>query len=157
MLMKTASTSTLKILSLTLLLLGASLAASTTLAEEFIWTGGAGNTVWSNPANWTNTTPGGTDLFPDVNDTVTFPTDATVTGGSAENLLTANGFTLTLAQGTVSVGGTITNTGTITYVDSTGGTDEILSIDGTVTLDGGGEIVLNSNDAFLGDGSVASC
>ena len=110
-------------------------AAQPVFADSFVWTGGGGNTNWNNPANWQNVTPGGTHTFPDGNDNVTFPINATVGGeGEAANISVGGSAAVSVAPGSVYAdGGTINNQRKITFSGSTIN-DEILAINGSVTL-----------------------
>jgi hypothetical protein len=126
-------------------------AAHPAAADDLVWTGGGGNTNWNNPANWQNVTPGGTHTFPDGNDNVTFSINATVGGGNAADISIGTSATLSVASGSVLANaGTINNQHKITYSGSNIN-DEVLRINGPVTLNGGGEIQLINSHSFIDD------
>ncbi len=118
--------------------LGAALAPQFTFGDQFTWTGGAGSTVWADPANWVNVTPGGTATFPDADDNAAFYANHQVTNGAAANL--TNSGTTWIDPGTVAIhDGTILNHGLISYSGPPASTSA-LAINGSVLLTGAGTL-----------------
>src|SRR5262245_1353655 len=125
----------------------AAMTASSVRGDSFTWTGGGGDGAWSNPANWTNTTPGGVALFPGASDSVTFNINATTTNGSAANF--TNTAIFQIAPGSIYLGGTVNNTGVI-QSDSSGGASFLYYPNSqTTTLSGGGSVLLNKTNAII--------
>lgn len=129
-------------------LLGATL-VSHTHGDQFTWTGGAGSTVWADPANWVNVTPGGTATFPDADDNAAFYANHQVTIGAAANL--TNSGTTWIGPGSVTVNdGVILNHGLLTYVGAATADDENLVINNSVLLTGAGTLQLVAGgDSFV--------
>ena len=98
--------------------------------------------------NMTGTLSGGTlNLMP----------GAQVMGGRLKDLTTVG--TLLVTPSDVFLEGTITNTGAIEFEDNPIASQEALSLFGPVTLNGGGEVVMNSADAAIvnaGGGSLTN-
>ena len=122
--------------------------------DTFVWSGAAGNSVWNDAGNWTNTTTGGgtdTDGIPDANDTATFSANALAEGGSAADLVIDPAVTFSIGRSTTTIGNSISNSGTLTFAGTPSNvTNEILSISGNVSLSGGGEVVLvETNDSVI--------
>ncbi|MEM6392185.1 MAG: PEP-CTERM sorting domain-containing protein [Planctomycetota bacterium] len=130
------------------------LATPLALADEFEWTGLAGNDDFFDAGNWVNITNPPTNPlgFPFSEDTVRFTTDATLL---ITFPATVSGMTIT-SPATVTLGGnrpfsinssTVNNAGTLTFLgDPSTGVDELLGVSGLVTFTGGGEIVLAEAD-----------
>ena len=151
-------------LAATLATLALSFTFSITTADEFVWTGGAGNSNWSDPGNWNNVTPGGTAQFPTLGDSASFPIDATINSGAATNLATAFGVTITKQVNTsTTLEGTINNQGVLSFQrddlnNALGGIiDTEFRIDSAVSLTGGGEVILNGfKSGFEGSGTLTN-
>jgi hypothetical protein len=130
-------------------------------ADQFRWTGGGGNSLWSNGANWVNLTTGQPGTFPGPADDVVFEASATASAGAARNLM--NSATLKLGTGAVAIhGSTISNSGTTTFlgngINNSGGMDDVLEIRGAATISGGGELLLVEpiESAVLGGGVLTN-
>jgi len=126
-------------------------------SDTFIWTGDGSAFAWLDPANWTNTTPGGTAVTPNENDDVVFSTDAVIDSGAALDLLVGSGATLTVGGapvGGLGLLGDITNNGVISLLDDgvsqDAGVDQILRIfDATMEIEGTGELRLGGADTGI--------
>ena len=143
------------------LVFSATMSSVTCLADDFDWTGGGDNN-WNNGANWTNTTPGGTETIPDADDNVSFAIDATTGIGTAANFTNSAIFTMATNRDITLSGSSIANTGTLTFgADSSnnfgGVPDTRFTIDSAIALTGGGDVVLTGTETgFLGSGTLTN-
>ncbi len=132
------------------------------LADDFDWTGGGGNNNWNNAANWTNTTPAGTETIPDADDNVSFAIGTTTGIGTAANLTNIAIFTMATNRDITLTGSSIANTGMLTFgTDSSnnfgGVPDTRFTIDSAISLTGGGDVVLTgSQTGFTGGGTLTN-
>ncbi|MEM6553016.1 MAG: PEP-CTERM sorting domain-containing protein [Planctomycetota bacterium] len=137
--------------------------ASTALADDFEWTGFAGNNLFTDPNNWLNTTDPSAGGFPgnaDNTDSAFFPIDATISvdllnlDRGITNLGIASQATLSIDSSNLIIfGGTITNDGELTFADQPGSsTADRIGVLGDVLLTGAGELVLvNGASSIVAD------
>src|ERR1700686_2989666 len=123
------------------------------VADDFVWKGAPSiYNSWSDQTHWMNVTPGGgtdPDGIPDGNDTAIFNSNAITSGGTALNLSIGTSATLSVSPGEVTVdSGTLNNRHILTFFGSTN-SGESLSINGAVTLNGGGEVQLVNNQSQI--------
>ncbi|MEQ9455468.1 MAG: hypothetical protein RLN76_12860 [Phycisphaeraceae bacterium] len=126
-------------------------------ADDFQWTGAAGNSNWNNANNWINLDLGSiVSGFPTLTDTATIPANATAGGGQTGGLTINPATTFTLSLDDLTLANTLTNNGTFTFQNSGFSNAEVLSLEGVVTFTGGGALELNNGDARINAASPGS-
>ncbi|QDU70379.1 beta strand repeat-containing protein [Mucisphaera calidilacus] len=119
--------------------------------DVFTWVGGAG-TAWNTADNWVNeTSPGTIKVFPRRSDTATFPAGvaAVAGGGEVGGITIAPGGMFTMTFDDLTVLGEIDNAGVFAFQNHGFSNTERLSLNGPVTLTGGGEVLMTSSDAKI--------